>query len=176
MMFADGILQIAALALVALVLWRLSGWLRASSGLPSGDVISSDTRAWGRVDAPLVSRRMGLTGRPDYLVRERGGLVPVEVKSGPAPAAGAHAGHVVQLAAYCALVAEAYGQRPAYGLIQYRDRLIRVPYTPALERELLALLAQMRAGFTEDDMPRSHASPARCRGCGLRDDCDQALN
>jgi CRISPR-associated exonuclease Cas4 len=171
----DPLLLVLALLVIALVFWRLSGWLRASSGLPAGDVISSDTRAWGRVDAPLTSRRLGLTGRPDYLVREQGGLVPVEVKSGAAPPKGAHAAHVYQLAAYCALVTEAYGQRPAYGLIQYRDRLLRVPYTPLLEQELTALLAQMRAGLTEDEVDRSHSSPSRCRGCGLREDCDQAL-
>lgn len=170
------VLPLALLLLVvALLFWRLSSWLRASSGLPAGDVVSSDTRAWGRVDAPLVSRRLGLTGRPDYLVREKGGLVPVEVKSGAAPSTGAHAAHVYQLAAYCALVAEAYGQRPVYGLIQYRDRLLRVPYTPLLEQELLAILAQMRAGLVEADVARSHESASRCRGCGLREDCDQAL-
>lgn len=171
----DDLLTIAGLVLVALLLWRLSGWLRATTGLPAGDVISSDTRAWGRVEASLVSHRLGLTGRPDYLVREHGGLVPVEVKSGAAPPKGAHPAHIYQLAAYCALVAEAYGQRPAYGLIQYRDRLLRVPYTPALERELGAILSQMRAGLNADGLDRSHDHPARCRGCGLREDCDQAL-
>lgn len=171
----DALPLVLLLLLAAVMFWRLSSWLRASSGLPSGDVVSSDTRAWGRVEAPLVSRKLGLTGRPDYLVREKGGLVPVEVKSGAAPATGAHAAHVYQLAAYCALVAEAYGQRPAYGLIQYRDRLLRVPYTQLLEQELLAILAQMRVGLVESDVARSHESASRCRGCGLREDCDQAL-
>lgn len=171
----DSLPLVLVLLVVALVFWRLSSWLRASSGLPAGDVVSSDTRAWGRVDAPLVSRKLGLTGRPDYLVREKGGLVPVEVKSGAAPTSGAHPAHVYQLAAYCALVTEAYGQRPAYGLIQYRDRLLRVPYTPLLEQELLAILSQMRAGLGDSDMARSHDNVSRCRGCGLREDCDQAL-
>jgi len=71
-------------------LLRLAGWLRSDSGLPTGDVVSSDTRAWGVIEAPLVSQRLGLTGRPDYLVRERGNLVPIEVKSAAAPKNGPH--------------------------------------------------------------------------------------
>lgn len=171
----DGPVLIVILIVAALLFWRASGWLRASSGVPTGDIISTDTRGWGQVDRPLVSRRLGLTGKPDYLVRERGELVPVEVKSAAAPAGGAHPAHVYQLAAYCALVAEAYGQRPAYGLIKYRDRVVRVPYTAALERELGVLVAQMRAGLASSAMARSHDHAARCRGCGLREACDQAL-
>jgi CRISPR-associated exonuclease Cas4 len=171
----ESFLTLAALLLAALFLLRLAGWLRSESGLPTGDIVSSDTRAWGVIEAPLVSQRLGLTGRPDYLVREHGRLVPIEVKSAAAPMSGPHQAHVLQLAAYCALVAEVYGERPAYGLIKYRDRLLRVPYTDALERELRATLDEMRTGLGADGLDRSHEHPGRCRGCGLREACDQAL-
>jgi CRISPR-associated exonuclease Cas4 len=82
---------------------------------------------------------------------------------------------VYQLAAYCALTAEAYGRRPAYGLIKYADKILRVGFTPALEAELLELLDQMRADAEAGDVARSHSSPARCRACGFREVCEESL-
>lgn len=166
---------ILLLLVVAALLFLLGGRLRGASGLPAGQVVYADTGAWGRPERPLFSARLQLTGKPDYLVRTEAEIVPVEVKSGRAPAAGAHPGHVLQLAAYCALVAEAYGQRPSHGLIKYADKLWRVPYTPALEQELLRVLADMRAAAEAEDVERSHAVPARCAACGLREACDERL-
>jgi CRISPR-associated exonuclease Cas4 len=163
------------LLVLALLAWLLAGRLRAASGLPGGEVVYSDTGAWGRPEKPLYSARLKLAGKPDYLVREAGGLVPVEVKSGQAPADGPHAAHVYQLAAYCALVAEAYGARPRYGLIRYADRLLRVDYTPALERALRAVLDEMQSDLEADDVARSHHSTARCRACGFHDVCEERL-
>ncbi len=166
---------IVLLLLLAGLLWWLSRRLRGRSGLPAGEVLYGDTGAWGRPERPLFSARLQLTGKPDYLVRTGAEIVPVEVKSGPAPAGGAHPGHVLQLAAYCALVAEAYGRRPPYGLIKYGDKLWRVPYTSALEQELWAVLDDMRADAEADDVDRSHQAPARCAACGLREACAERL-
>jgi CRISPR-associated exonuclease Cas4 len=163
------------LLILALVLWWLSRRAQGATGLPRGVVVYRDTGGGTRVEQPLYSARLGLTGRPDYLVQQRGGLVPVEVKSMAAPPGGPHAGHVYQLAAYCALVAEAYGQRPRQGLIRYADQTLAVDYTPALERELGELLREIHAAREADDQARSHDSPARCRACGFVDVCDEAL-
>lgn len=164
-----------ALLVFAVVLWIVASRLRAASGLPGGEVVYSDTGAWGRVEQPLFSTELQLTGKPDYLVRDAGAVVPVEVKSGRAPEGGAYAAHIYQLAAYCALVAEAYDQRPRYGLIKYADRLLKIPYTRELENELLELLAEMRVDAEADDVERSHEAAARCRACGFRDVCEMRL-
>ncbi len=165
-----------ALLLIALLLLYLARRTRAASGLPAGRVISSDTGGWQRTEQPLYSARLQLTGKPDYLVSQGGGaMVPVEVKSAAAPRGGPHAGHIYQLAAYCALVAEAYGHRPAKGLIKYADQVFEVPYTPKLEAELHRLLAAMRADRAASDVARSHTSAARCQGCGLHSVCGEAL-
>jgi CRISPR-associated exonuclease Cas4 len=165
-----------ALFLLALLLFYLARRTRALSGLPTGRVVYTDTGGWTRNEAPLYSAALQLTGKPDYLVKQRGGgVVPVEVKSAAAPAGGPHAGHLYQLAAYCALVAEAYGRRPAFGLIKYADRTLEIPYTPALEADLRQLLSEIRAARQAADVPRSHNSPARCRGCGVEAVCDQSL-
>jgi len=168
-------LAIILLALAILV-WLLARLVRRGTGLPPGVVVYSDTGGWSRLERPLFSASLQLTGKPDYLVRQRDAVIPVEIKTGQAPPGGPHPGHMVQLAAYCALVAEAYGRRPAYGLIQYADRTLAVDYTRDLEAELLSLLDDMRADASAADVARSHDSAARCRACGLRGVCDEALD
>ena len=161
---------------LALLLWFLAQRARRATGLPAGRVVYADTRGWGRLEKPLFSSRLQLTGKPDYLVRADGGYVPVEVKSGRAPAQGAHAAHIFQLVAYCALVAETYAVRPAYGLIKYADKTVAVDYTADLERDLMAVLDDLRADSEAEDVARSHESAARCRACGFRDVCDERLD
>ena len=165
----------AGLLVLAGLLWLLAQRARRGAGLPIGRVVYSDTGGGTRPPKPLFSQTLRLTGKPDYLVQHRGGAIPVEVKSGRAPERGAHAGHIYQLAAYCALVTEAYGRRPTHGLIRYADKTLAVDYTPLLEAELKALLAAMQADVDAQDVARSHESPARCRGCGFRDRCEEAL-
>jgi len=160
---------------LAVLVWLLARLARARTGLPAGVVVYSDTGGWTRVERPLFSSALQLTGKPDYLVRQRQAVIPVEVKSGQAPPDGPHPGHKYQLAAYCALVTEAYGRRPDYGLIQYADRTLAVNYTGEMEAELRALLDDMRNEAENDEVPRSHNSPARCRACGFLDVCDEAL-
>ncbi len=163
------------LLFLALLIWLLSQRVSKATGLPAGRVVYTDMGGWGRLEKPLFSQRLRLTGKPDYLVRDGDGYVPVEVKSGRAPAGGPYESHVYQLAAYCALVAEAYGRRPSYGLIKYADKTLAVDYTPEFESELMTLLDDIRTDSDADDVPRSHNSAARCRACGFREACGEAL-
>jgi CRISPR-associated exonuclease Cas4 len=168
-------LLVAAVLLVLglLALWQAARQRRAS-GLPLGRVVYTDTGGWGKVEKPLFDPLSGLTGKPDYLVKCKEGWIPVEVKSCFAPPQP-HAGHVLQLAAYCLLVERSTGSRPPYGLIRYRNRTFEVNYTPQLEAELLALVSRMRAQEQSRRLNRSHESIGRCSGCGYRSVCDQKL-
>jgi CRISPR-associated exonuclease Cas4 len=160
--------------IVALILLRQSTRRRAEAGLPGGRLIYTDTRAWGRVEKPLFASDLGLTGKPDYLVEQAGSIIPVEVKSGRAPAAP-YDSHIFQLAAYCLLVQKTHGKRPPYGIIHYPRRDFAVDYTPQLESALLERLAEIKRDESRASVPRSHEDPARCRGCGFRSVCDQSL-
>lgn len=162
------------LSLLGLALLWLVRRDRAYLGLPAGPVIYADTNNHGHPRDALVSYRYGLSGRPDYVVKTREGLVPVEIKTGQAPPRP-HEGHMLQLAAYCLLLEESTGQRPPHGLIRYADRTFRVAYTPELRAALLQTLAWMRADLAATTVARSHNQPARCRRCGYRDVCGQAL-
>ncbi len=157
-----------------LVLW-LSGRQQHAAGLPAGRVIYSDTGGGRKVEKPLYDPDFGLTGKPDYLVEEKGGmLIPVEVKSGRAPSLP-YDSHVFQLAAYCLLVEQTYGKRPAYGILRYRDRSFSIDYSPELENELLDLLEMIRQQDKRGEASRSHNEPARCARCGYRRFCNQRL-
>jgi len=106
-----------AFTLLALGLFWLSARQRRSAGLPGGRVIYNDTRGWGALEKPLIDEALGLTGKPDYLVREHGRIIPVEVKTGRTPESP-YDGHIFQVAAYCLLVEKTYGKRPPYGIIR----------------------------------------------------------
>jgi CRISPR-associated exonuclease Cas4 len=137
-------------------------------------VVYSDTRSWRECPDPLYAPSINLRGKPDYLVQKLRYVIPVEVKSGPAPGEP-YRSHVLQLAAYCLLVEQEYEQRPPYGLIHYDDRTFAVSYTPQLEDELIDTIEWMREDMRDGQAERNHNDPARCRGCSYAIYCDQGL-
>jgi CRISPR-associated exonuclease Cas4 len=166
-------IALVLLFLAILFFWQ-SNRQRQSAGLPDGRVIYTDTRGWGKLEKPLFNQALGLTGKPDYLIQQNGQVIPVEVKSGRAPAAP-YDSHIYQLASYCLLVEKTYGKRPTYGIIHYDDRDFAIDYTPELESSLLELLAEMKRDEHRRDVPRSHEQASRCARCGFRKVCDQSL-
>jgi CRISPR-associated exonuclease Cas4 len=163
-----------SLALVGLALLIYSRRQRITAGLPAGQVVYADTGAWQRCEQPLFSPRYRLSGKPDYLVEERGSIVPVEVKPGRT-AAAPYEGDILQLAAYCLLAEEEYGHPPVYGYLKYRQQLFRIEYTGELRQRLLAELEGMRRAFRARDVPPSHNEPQRCLHCGQREHCVKRL-
>ena len=121
----------------------------------------------------LHDSELVLVGRPDYVIRDDAGfLIPVELKSASAPSQ-AYASHIIQLLAYCRLVHVHFGQRPPYGLIQYKDKAFKIAYSRKNEEKLYDLISQVRD--SSQNSKRSHNSPGRCRGCGYASICDQSL-
>ncbi|MEX2161863.1 MAG: Dna2/Cas4 domain-containing protein [Anaerolineales bacterium] len=166
-------LAIILLALAALLLW-FSARQRKGLGLPGGQVLYEDSGVQLRLEQPLLAEDLNLIGKPDYLVRSKQGLVPVEVKSGRTPGRPFQS-HVFQLAAYCALVERNYGVRPPYGILRYPGRSFTVEFTRELEIQLLGILAEMRNNLGLPELHRSHQVAARCRACGYADLCDERL-
>lgn len=169
---------IAVILAIGLLLLWFSGRARRESGLPKGKIVYSDTGALEKVDRPLRSRRYGLVGKPDYLMRvEDSGrqagskaTVPVEVKSRNAPATPYHS-HVLQLATYCLLVEDNLKARPPYGLLRYADATFEIPFTDDLRHEVLQIADAIRGARKASDVHRQHNNIVRCRGCGYRDEC-----
>ena len=163
------------LLLLALALLFISGCQRRRAGLPGGRVIYTDTRSWGAVEKPLYDLDLGLTGKPDYLVRQKEAILPVEVKTGRSPEV-AYDSHIFQVAVYCLLVEKTYRKRPPYGIIHYPTRDFAVDYTPELENTLLDMLANIRRDERRTQVGRSHEDGYRCLHCGYRTVCDQKLD
>ena len=162
------------LGLAAMAMLAVSTYLRRQSGLPEGEVVYEDASGMGE---KLISRRLGLSGKPDYLLEDdEGNLIPVEVKSGYAPRGDQpYKSHLLQIAAYLLLVEEVL-QRPApYGLIRYRNRTLRVDYTDELHEELMEMMARMRTLLARGDGHRSHDHVQRCVRCSMAHVCDERL-
>jgi CRISPR-associated exonuclease Cas4 len=167
------------LALGLGLLW-LARRTRQQTGLPVGEVIYQDTGAWEKVEKPLISRRYGLVGKPDYLVqvqeKGRSWLIPVEVKSRKRPPV-LYANHVLQLATYGLLVEEMQQAAPPYGLLRYADATVKIPFTAQLRQQVIEAAAAIRRAASATQVKRSHDDGGRCQQCGYAHSCgEQMLN
>lgn len=160
--------------LVALLMWARARQI-LQSGIPVGRVVYQDTDRHRSVERP-VSSRCGLTGKPDYLVEAANGLIPVELKSRNCSNSGPREGEVAQLTAYCMLVEDSFGATPPHGIIQYADRSWPIRYTVRDRKRLLQILDEMREIRNSRTVHRDHQHAARCRACGYRAVCDEALD
>jgi CRISPR-associated exonuclease Cas4 len=163
------------LLVAAVVIYWLATRQRRESGVPTGRIIYADPGGWLRAEKPLYDPRTGLTGKPDYLVQQGDLIIPVEVKSAYAPPVP-YDSHIFQLAAYCHLVEAQFHKRPTHGILRYHNRTLAIDYTPELQEQLMAVLAEMRACDARGGADRSHESPVRCKSCGFRKTCDQVLS
>ena len=165
--------------LVLLALFAFCGWLyfsrRSATGLPAGLLVYDDA---GRqhLQRPLVSHRLRLAGRPDYLIETAAGVVPVELKSGACPRSGPHAAHVAQLMTYCVLVEDTLARPVPYGVLHYSDTQRRIPFTPDRKREVLQLADEIRRKRGSANVHRQHQHIGRCRKCGYRSVCEELLS
>ena len=162
------------LALLGVLTWLVARALRRASGLPGGKITYADHGLRARPEKPLYDAALGLTGKPDYLVRSQDGTIPMEVKSMWAPFTP-YDSHVMQLGAYCILVEKQFHVRPPHGLLRYRNRTFRVPFTPELEEAVISHIERIRGLKEKEGADRSHEQPNRCARCGYRHICDQRI-
>jgi len=131
-------------------------------------------------DDLLVSKKYRLRGRPDLVLEEEGSYIPVEIKTGKVPQTP-HFSHIMQLVVYMALVEEAYGKRPKYGIVRYAGRNgsdpldHRINFTDKLEGLLRETLNDMRKLDREKTAHRNHDRPGKCRFCSRRRKCPERL-
>ena len=165
------IAALAVLLCLALLLYLAVGRLlrqeRVSVGLHGGRIIAADD---SRLRSPtLRSSRLGLVGRPDHLLQFDRVVIPVEQKP---HARRVQPSHVMQVAAQCALVQEAYSVRPPYGLLVLAGGVQkRIHFTPALEQQLVHTMAEMRALLANDVEPGPTWVAPKCHACGFHDTC-----
>lgn len=129
----------------------------------------------GTEGSPLyLSERYGLSGRPDFVLEIDGQLIPGDLKTGRTPK-GPLFSHILQVAAYCLLIAESSGKRPPYGLLRYGTEEHEIEFDPELERMLMEKLEEMRGLMRSGEVHRNHNRPGKCAGCSRRDSCPEKL-
>lgn len=126
-------------------------------------------------EKPLFDDDLLLAGRPDFIVKREGHLIPVEMKS-TALTKKPYSSHVFQLLAYCRLIEKNCGERPAYGILRYRNKAIKISYTIEKEAALRSVIEAMRLDLQQGTNTRSHLQPDRCRSCGYRSRCSEKLS
>jgi CRISPR-associated exonuclease Cas4 len=146
--------------------------MRLAYGIPAGKVIYSDL---DRPAKALHSRLLGISGKPDYIVKGKGrSLIPVEIKSGRAEQP--YKSHVMQLAAYCHLVEESYKRPVPYGIIVYSDgKQHMVNFDKSLRSELQATVGEMKRALQHECPPRRHSHKQKCRHCSFSGSCRHGL-
>lgn len=145
---------------------------RKEYGIPAGKVVYTDL---DRPARPLFSKKFLISGKPDYIVEDERTktLIPVEVKSGNAKKP--HWGHVLQLAAYCLLIEEAYSVRVPYGILVYADgKQHKVKFEDALRSEVISKADEMRRCLKQGRVAKVNRFKGRCISCSVRGDCGQA--
>lgn len=174
------LLLLAALGalMVGVLLLRLSQRRKRELRIPDGAVVYQDHESQ-RVSPPtLVSERLGLRGKPDCLIRNADGIIPVELKNSARPPArgGVYPNHLIQVLAYVVLVREHYGEQVPYGLVLYGNEEARKVYpTPENIAWLERIVTEMKRARSASTVNRSHRQVSRCRGCGMRQSCDQSF-
>jgi hypothetical protein len=122
----------------------------------------------------LLDDELGLSGRPDYIVRRAdGSLYPIEYKATHL-FTGYHESHgrafdAIQAIAECRLVHAATGVRPTHGVVLYGDVAgdgqhegwVEIPYGASEEHWLRAALTQIRSDRIRPPVPAER----NCSGC-----------
>jgi CRISPR/Cas system-associated exonuclease Cas4 (RecB family) len=156
----------AAAALLLGLLFMLAGrGLRQRKGLGQGQTVALD-------NVTLTSRRYGLTGRVDRLLRMDGTIVPEEWKS----ARSLRPWHRAQMGVYFLLIEAEMNLRPPHGFIVCGDGTRhRIVNDDALRAWVLELAGKIRAARADLRRPIPvNPAPGQCAHCGVRSGCSQA--
>jgi CRISPR/Cas system-associated exonuclease Cas4 (RecB family) len=153
-----------ALVLIALVLFVASWAIGRTTGV----------RGTASAEPLLIDDARRLRGRPDYLVRERAGLVPIELKP-LRRSTVLYESDRMQLVAYLLLVRAHYPREFAgYGRVRYRDVEFTVTLDEASEQRCIALAERVRAA-RRAEVHRTHDIAGKCAACAHRAACGESL-
>jgi len=151
--------------LLGLVLMLLGRAMRQRRGLGEGKTLALDNRT-------LVSRRHGLIGRPDRLIKQDSMIIPEEWKSSWT----LRPWHRAQLGVAFLLIEEEFGVQPPFGFVVTGDgKRHRIDNDERLREWVLQLAAEIRKLRRAAKVPIP-VNPVRgqCKPCGVRSHCGQA--
>ena len=151
--------------LVGLWLMRAGQGMRRRRGLGRGKTVSLDR-------VTLTSRRYGLVGRPDRIIKAAGSIVVEEWKSSRV----LRHSHRAQMGVYFLLIEDQLRIRPTHGFIVCGDGTRhQIENTPELRAWVLTIAGKIREARAAVTVPIAvNPSPAQCRSCGQRNNCGQS--
>ena len=125
----------------------------------------------------LKSAKFNLAGRPDYLIKEGGQRIPVEVKTGRRPKAPFFS-HVLQIGAYCLLSEETFREKPSHGQIRYGFE--NEPHKVKWDSDLKGLVNEKLEEMNDIlkgkmEAHRNHKRVGKCNNCSRRKGCPERL-
>ena len=139
MIFIFALLSIIILVLgiLMLYLWFVQ---RKRFGILNQELTYSDSEQLpGEV---LYSRKISLAGKPDYIIKQNGIYIPVEIKTGRTPRQP-YENHTMQLMAYCFLVEEKYGVRPPGGYLKYPEKEFHIAFTDEAKEGITSIVKEI---------------------------------
>ena len=126
-----------------------------------------------RSEVYLVSHRLRLRGKCDYIVNALGHKVPVEVKKGKDKFGVPAFNDVMQLVCYVIMIEERYGEPVPTGVIIYAGSRKRYEITILgyHKRQLYRLLTSIRMTRNGGGIPPRTKNKNRCKGCSINARC-----
>jgi len=118
----------------------------------------------------LFSKKYRISGKPDYIVKKGGNIIPVELKSGNYNTPQKN--HIFQLAAYCHLVEENYGVFVPYGVLVYNNSYsFNIKFDPSIRFELENTIVKMRNILKKGKTDSVNIDYNKCKTCSMKKYC-----
>lgn len=149
---------------------RKRGEIQKKGGLESNSQIISIKGSAKSDQQSLVSDSLGLSAKPDALIKEKGNLIPVLIKPSTAKVRDRH---VVELLVNLKLLEEQEKHAAPYGLLLMgaNKKRIELKYTEEKKLWLDALLAEMRSIINDGVPALPLPSYHKCKLCDVRSAC-----
>ncbi len=177
-------LKLAQVLEAVAIIWLMGASFFLYRSLRSTEIVDAlrkEFRVKGRIEyidmdrsKVFRSEKYGLSGRPDYIIKLKNQIIPVEEKKGRTPR-GPLFSHILQVAAYCLLIEETEGEAPSHGLLKYPEHEHDIEYNEDLKKVLLEKLQEMREVMDKGDAHRNHNRPGKCMNCSRREVCPERL-
>ncbi len=172
--------EIAYLLLIVgllIVIWDLferhSSKIRSDSGLTEDAEIIAAKDSAEQPAFECVSETLGLSSRPDAVIKEDGLLLPVDIEP---MGSKVRDRHVVAMLVHLRVLEEHQGSRPPYGvlLMGKKKRQVRIKNTEEKQRWLSSLLEEMRS--IRQGVPAIPAPVyAKCKNCDVNSICEHSI-
>jgi CRISPR-associated exonuclease Cas4 len=145
--------------------------LKKIHSIQPGRIIYSDLNKPAK---SLFSKKYQITGKPDYIIKEKDRFIPVELKYGRHNSPQKN--HLFQLAGYCQLIEDSYGGFVPYGIIIYNNKnQYKIPFNPQTRFELEYTIKEMRKILKNRSISRNHDDSHRCINCSMKEYCSFTL-